>query len=500
MKLIKKIRIIQYLFLILILKIKSLIPQIHISNIIYPTNNGLCELENLMEINIYFRCINCQNYNLSIPQNFSFILQTSNNIEINCTLREEMNNSTAAYSPYCFIKDKKNENEIIINRTVYILSPNETKINKTVNSVKVFYSCIPRLHVYEVYFKEEGYCIPLTSESIFYMLTSCETCNENNVINYLSYNISIYDKNVNKIECSFPFDINSSKKFNLSCFVDTSFSTSIIFIEIQKIINSNNQIAKDIIFEEKAQIESKIKTIGCSGYNILNIKNITFLNYCENILSKNYLIKLNVSCVPCDPKVDSSINKIELIDKKNNKINLTCNFPQANNQNYFIAKCYLDNYAYPPLIFPNNISIEGYNDVYFDSNIIFESKKGNIGPKVNRKMTKKKQNIIFKNQYKGNFTLYFNGFVFGNESLIYAIYNDIYIKINDCIFYNESAICFPNEDLFKMYFGNIFKIYVIDGCDIVRDSGIEIQVNNNYYLSCNIYFSFFLFLFFVIIL
>ena len=498
MKLISKITIIQYLLLILILKIKSLIPQIHISNIIFPIN-GLCELENLMEINISFRCINCQNYNLTIPENFSFILQSSNNIEINCTVIEEMNNSTFAYFPYCFIKDKKNETKLIINRTVYILSPDENQINKTVNSVKVFNSCIPRLRIYEIYFKEEGYCIPLNSDTNFYMLTSCETCNENNIINYLAYDITFYDKSLNKIECTFPFDIISDKQFNLTCSVVSSFSTTIIFVEIQKIINSNSQIAKDIIFEEKAQVESKIKLIGCYGYNILYIKNITFLNYCENILSKNYLINLNVSCIPCDPKVSSSINKIELIDNKNNKINLTCNFPQVNNQKYFIVNCYLDNYAYPPLIFPNNISIQGYKNVYFDSNIIFQSKKGNIGPKVNRKITKKKQNVIFNNQNKGNFTLFFNGYVYENESLIYAIYNDIFININNCDFYNESVICFPNENLFKIYYGNVFKIYVIDGCDIVRDSGIEIEVNNNFYLCCNIYFIF-LFLFFVIFL
>ena len=494
----KKITIIYYFLIILISKIKSLVPQIHLSNIIFPSN-GLCELENLLEINMYFRCINCQNYNLSIPENFSFILQSSNNIEINCTLTEEMNNSTHAYSPYCFIQDKKNENELIINRTIYIISSDdERKINKTVNSVKIFNSCIPRLYIYEIYYKEEGYCIPLETDSLFYMLTSCETCNENNIINYLAYNISIFDKNINKIDCLFPFDINSNKKFNLTCSVISSYSTTIIFSEVAKIINSNNQIAKDIIFYENALIESKVKIIGCYGYNVLYIKNIIFLNYCENILSKNYIINLNVSCIPCDPKVNSSINIIELIDNKNNKINISCNFPQINNQNYFIVNCYLKNYAYPPLIFPHNISIQGYNNVYFDSNIIFESKKGNFGPKVNRKITKNKQNVIFNKENKGNFTLFFNGFIFENESLIYAIYNDINIIINDCVFYNESVTCFPNENLFKKYFGNVFKIYVIDGCNIVRDSGIEIKINNNFYLCCNIYLIIFLFVFYVI--
>ena len=480
-----KIKNIILIILITIFKrLKFSVPQMQIRGILF-TRYGICDLEEGLEIEIRFLCHNCLIDNLSTKENFNFLFESSNNVIINCTIKDIMNDSRTVHSTICFIQKTNNQKEIIIDRSVNIIYPDESIINKTINSIKSFNSCYPRFKVYKIYFNEEGYCLPLSSSSKFKALTLCENCNETNSFPKEDF-INFHDASNNVIKCNFPFDIISNSKFNLSCYVQNTLTSVIIkFDELHNITYSGNRVtvSQDLIFEEEAQIESKIKEVGCSGYNVLYINNISFLNYCDNILPKYYQVNLNVSCVPCIPSVQSFKTNIELINGKNENVNITCNFPKISGKNYLIVKCFLNNNTYQPLTFPDQIFIQNYNSVIIDPNVTFISTKGNYGPYINNKITNKKQYISIGKKDKNNFTLIFKDNILKNESIITAVYNNIYIEIKDCDFNNNIIICFPKENDFKYFYKKKFQIYVTDGCNTIRDSGVIIEVNSSKFME-----------------
>ena len=133
-----KIKNIILIILITIFKrLKFSVPQMQIRGILF-TRYGICDLEEGLEIEIRFLCHNCLIDNLSTKENFNFLFESSNNVIINCTIKDIMNDSRTVHSTICFIQKTNNQKEIIIDSSLNIIYPDENIINKTINSIYIF--------------------------------------------------------------------------------------------------------------------------------------------------------------------------------------------------------------------------------------------------------------------------------------------------------------------------------------------------------------------------